>query len=52
MIVLVMIYVHIIKINAIMQFVLCLEMLKIMGDELELDTVTLNQENVNLSVLM
>ena len=47
-----MIYVHMIKINAIIQFLLCLEMLYIKGIELELDQVSLSWEIVNLSLLI
>ena len=46
-----MIYVHVININASIKFLLCLELVEIMGVELDLNHVALNLESVNLSLI-
>jgi len=43
-----MIYVHMIKLNASMQFLLCLEKLEVVNVKLKLDQVSLKEERVNL----
>jgi len=47
-----MVYVHIMNMNASMQFLLCLEMLEVMHIELELNRMGWNQEIVKLCLFI